>query len=194
MTDMIKKLFLLFAAFFKVGLFTFGGGYAMIPIIKKELVDRRHWLDEEHFFDSISITQAVPGAVAVNLAVFYGYNISGVKGAVVSMVGVVLPSFITILFIVIGLQRLGELQVLEKFFMGVRPAVVSLILYAAWQITRRTDWSRALIGLTLLTAVLRVFLGVSPVIMILGGAVLGGISYFQKRKSARVEGVSSRSD
>src|SRR5690554_4856774 len=97
----VYKLLKLFFTFFKLGLFTFGGGFAMIPLLEKEIVDKQEWVDKEKFIDAISVTQSVPGAVAINLSIFFGYNLLGVWGALMAAFAVVLPSFIIILIVAI---------------------------------------------------------------------------------------------
>jgi len=94
--DKLKKIRKLFFVFFRIGAFTFGGGLAMIPFIKREIVDSNHWIEEEEIVDIFAMVQSVPGVIAVNSAIFVGYRIAGIWGAVASAVGVVLPSFIVI--------------------------------------------------------------------------------------------------
>lgn len=179
----LAALFGLFWTFFKVGAFTFGGGFAMIPIIKKELVDRKQWLDESHFVDSIAVTQTVPGAVAVNLAVFLGYSMAGVAGSLAAALGVVLPSFTIISLIAWGLQGATDIPLLEAFFLGVRPAVVALILYAGWSIVRNTEWTWGLAVLAVGAGTAAIVGGVSPITLIVLGALAGIVHYQWRRVS-----------
>lgn len=120
----------LFTTFFKIGAFTFGGGWAMISIIEKEIVDRHHWIEKEEFLDLLAIAQSLPGILAVNMATAVGDRLKGVKGGVAAAIGTMLPSFIIILAIAIFLtpETIKGSRVLSSIFMGIRPAVVALII------------------------------------------------------------------
>ncbi|MCC8117724.1 MAG: chromate transporter [Bacteroidales bacterium] len=120
----------LFATFFKIGAFTFGGGWAMISIIEKEIVDKHHWIDREEFLDLLAIAQSLPGILAVNIAVAVGDKIAGRKGSIWAALGTILPSFLIILCIAIFLtpDLIKNNEVLSAIFKGIRPAVVALII------------------------------------------------------------------
>ncbi len=120
----------LFTTFFKIGAFTFGGGWAMISIIEKEIVDKHHWIDREDFLDLLAIAQSLPGILAVNIATSIGDRLKGMKGGIVASLGTILPSFLIILAIAIFLtpETIKESRVLSSIFMGIRPAVVALII------------------------------------------------------------------
>lgn len=120
----------LFTTFFKIGAFTFGGGWAMISIIEKEIVDRHHWIEKEEFLDLLAITQSLPGILAVNIATAIGDRLKGLKGGISAAVGTILPSFIIILAIAIFLtpETIKGSRALSSIFMGIRPAVVALII------------------------------------------------------------------
>ncbi len=122
--------FQLFASFFKIGAFTFGGGWAMISIIEKEIVDKKHWIEREDFLDLLAVAQSLPGILAVNISVAVGDKLRGMKGATVAALGTILPSFLIILAIAIFLtpDLIKNNVVLSKIFMGIRPAVVALII------------------------------------------------------------------
>lgn len=127
----------LFSIFFRVGAFTFGGGFAMIPIMQRELVDRQGWLRESDFIDMIGLTQSAPGPVAINSAVYLGYRLRGFAGALVATLATALPSLLTILAIAWALDRYS-LDWLNRAFAGIRPTVVALIAYAAYALGRKT--------------------------------------------------------
>ncbi|OWZ84552.1 chromate transporter [Natranaerobius trueperi] len=129
-----RTYFKLFTVFLRIGAFTFGGGYAMLPIIKREIVDINSWLDEDDFLNTIAVTQSVPGALAVNTAIFVGYKIKGMTGAMWSLAGVVLPSFLIILTIVAFLLNWKHHPIVEAAFNGIRPGIVGLIIASAFQI------------------------------------------------------------
>lgn len=120
----------LFTTFMKIGAFTFGGGWAMISIIEKEIVDKHHWIEREEFLDLLAIAQSLPGILAVNIATSIGDRLKGMKGGIVAATGTILPSFIIILAIAIFLtpDAIKENRALSSIFMGIRPAVVALII------------------------------------------------------------------
>lgn len=125
----------LFITFFKVGAFTIGGGYAMIPVIEAELVNKQHWLTTDEFFDAVSVAQAIPGIIAVHMAMYMGFKLGGIKGAAVSMLGVILPSFVMILGIASIFMQLDDISPLvASAFRGVRVSVVALIVYAGYKL------------------------------------------------------------
>ena len=119
--------FQLFWTYLKIGTFTLGGGYAMLPLIQREVVDRRQWIDEEEFLNMIALAQAAPGLIAVNSAIFIGWRIGGWKGVAGAVLGAVLPSFLIILLIAMIFQEWKEQPAVEAAFKGIRPAVVALI-------------------------------------------------------------------
>lgn len=168
----------LFLSFFKIGLFTFGGGWAMVPIIEREVVDKYGWIDRPSFVDSLAISQSLPGILAVNISIIVGNRLRGVRGSAVATLGTVLPSFIIILLIAIFFSTVNSNPVVERIFKGIRPAVVALIVAPvlttakASRITLRTVW------IPLVCALLIWQMGVSPVYLILAGA-LGGMVYYK---------------
>lgn len=122
--------FRLFVSFFKIGAFTFGGGWAMISIIEREIVDKYHWLEREEFLDLLAVAQSLPGILAVNISVAVGDKLKGVKGSVCAALGTILPSFLMILAIAIFLtpDMIKNNAILSPVFKGIRPAVVALIV------------------------------------------------------------------
>jgi chromate transporter len=149
----------LFLTYFKIGAFTIGGGYAMIPVVEKELVENKAWLDSASFYRMISVAQALPGMIALNSAIYVGYRLKGIKGALVSGIGVILPAFLMMLVIAgIWTQIEALPPLLIAFFEGVRVVVVGLIFYAAYKLyLSSTNRYRLLImilgfGLIMLTA------------------------------------------
>lgn len=120
----------LFSTFFKIGAFTFGGGWAMISIIEREIVDKHHWIERDEFLDLLAIAQSLPGILAVNISTAVGDKIKGGKGSMVAAAGTILPSFLIILLIAIFLtpDLIKNNRVISSIFMGIRPAVVALII------------------------------------------------------------------
>ena len=120
----------LFTTFFKIGLFTFGGGYAMIPLIQKEIAEKRKWVTEKDILDIIAIAESTPGPISVNTATFVGYKLVGIIGAILSTLGLILPSFAIIILISLVLQEFESLKVVQYAFWGVRAGILALIIKA----------------------------------------------------------------
>lgn len=172
-----------FGTFFKIGLFTIGGGYAMIPLIEKEVVEKRRWVDHDEFLDLMAVSQAAPGVFAVNMSIFIGYKKQGVRGSIACAVGNVLPSVLIILFIALFFHRFKEHEVVENVFKGIRPAVVALILVPMFNMARTAKITCRNVWIPIATALLIWALGVSPIYIIAAG-IAGGIGKFlvDKRK------------
>lgn len=125
-----KRMLGLFAAFFKIGAFTFGGGYAMIPLIQREVVENRKWIDDEDILEIVAIAESTPGPIAINAATFVGYKVCGFFGALLATLGVVLPSFVIIAAIAGVLEHFEDAEVVQYAFNGVRAGVLALIIKA----------------------------------------------------------------
>jgi chromate transporter len=164
--------FQLFWTYLKIGTFTLGGGYAMLPLIQREVVDTNGWLDEEEFLNMIALAQAAPGLIAVNSAIFIGWRIGGWRGVLGAVLGAVLPSFLIILAIATVFSEWKEQPAVEAAFKGIRPAVVALIAAPLVKMakTAKIGWFTALIPIT---AALLIWLGhVNPVWVILATIVI----------------------
>lgn len=161
----------IFISFFKIGLFTFGGGYAMIPLIERELITKRGWIEHKEFLDLLTLAQSVPGPIAVNTSVFVGYKMRGFKGAVAALLGAVLPSFVIILVIAIFFADVRHNPVVEAAFKGMRPAVVALIIVPVISLARGMHW--AMIVVIAATALAVWWLGWSPIYILIGAATAG---------------------
>ncbi len=125
-----RTLLSLFIIFLKIGAFTWGGGYAMLPLIKNEVIEKKKWITSSDFIDGIAVSQSVPGAIALNTATFVGNKISGNLGAIVAVIGAALPSFISIVVVSIFFLRFRELGMVQNFFKGATPAIVALLVGA----------------------------------------------------------------
>ena len=167
-------LWSMFITFFKIGAFTFGGGYAMIPIIQEEVVEKKKWIEEDEFMDTIALAQASPGPVAVNTSVYCGHRLRGYPGAIVCMLGTVLPSFITILLIAMFFYELRDNAIIDKVFMGVRPAVVALILSAVYKMWKKSQFGYDKLIVAIMAIVLIIAFDISPIWLVLAGG-LGSI-------------------
>ncbi|MGI6575266.1 MAG: chromate transporter [bacterium] len=161
----------LFLAFFKIGLFSFGGGYAMIPIIEKEVVVRRRWLEPAEFMRGISLTECIPGAVAGKIAVFVGTRTRGWAGAVAAALGIVLPSFFTLLAIAKFFNNLQGIVIIKVFIDGVKPVVAGLIMVSAFSIGRRFITDRTAIVYMVVGFLAVIVLGIRPIMIIWAAAV-----------------------
>lgn len=166
-------LFEIFIVFFKIGAFTIGGGYAMIPIIQKEVVENKKWLQEDEFMDSIAVTNSLPGPLAINSATFVGYKTAGIPGAVAAALGAVLPSFLIILVIAMFFSNFGENAIVEQIFAGVRPAVVALILYALVKLTKSVGINKINIAIAIGALALILLLNMHPIPVIIIAGIAG---------------------
>ena len=166
-------MFELFKTFFQVGLFTIGGGYAMIPLIEQKVVDEKGWVSKEELLDLIAVAQSCPGVFAVNISIFIGSKRFGNRGALVSAIGTCLPSFICILAIALFFQQFRENIWVQHFFRGIRPAVVALILLPVFRMAKSAKINRYNVWIPIVAAFLIWMLGVSPIFIVLAAGVSG---------------------
>ncbi|NLN29640.1 MAG: chromate transporter [Bacteroidales bacterium] len=166
----------LFTVFFRIGSFTIGGGYAMIPLIRKEVVDRKKWIGEKEFVDMLAMAQSAPGMIAVNTAIFVGYKIKGFRGSLATTLGSVIPAFLIILLIAMFFGEFRKNEVVTSVFKGIRPAVVALIAASLYHLSEAAGvtWKTAVIPLAVV--VLIWLAGLSPVWIILA-TITGSIAY-----------------
>ena len=164
--------------FFKIGAFTFGGGYAMIPLMRNEVVKKKLWLKDDEFMDMLAIAQSMPGPIALNTALFVGNKRLGFKGSLFSGAGIILPSFIVILLIALVFTQFKDNQVIERIFRGIRPAVVALIAAPLLGLGRSAGVNLKNIWIPVVTALLIWLLNISPVYVILAAILLGTSHYF----------------
>jgi chromate transporter len=185
----VKLLFELLITFFKIGLFTFGGGYAMIPLMSDEVVSKG-WLLSEQLMDFIAISESTPGPFAINMATFIGYNQQGILGAIMATLGVVMPSFIIILIIAKAFHKFASNKYVVGFLSGVKPVVVGIIFAVAFTFLLKSifnidilnildvefHWSSLLIFLTVF-AMSRIWRKLHPVYIVLVSGIMGLIIY-----------------
>lgn len=167
----------LFTTFFKIGLFTIGGGYVMIPMIEKSVVEDNGWVSKEEFMDLLAVSQAAPGVFAVNISIFIGYKLKGLRGSLACTVGTVLPSVAIILLIALFFQKYKDIPLVENIFKGIRPVVVALILTPTINLGKAAQLDRRTLWVPVATAFAIWALGVSPVIIILL-VVIGAVTYY----------------
>ena len=162
----------IFTCFAKIGTFTIGGGYAMIPIIQKEVVDKRGWISEDDFMDILAISQSAPGILAVNISIFLGHKLKGTKGSIVATLGSTLPSFTIILLIAMFFAGYQDNPTVMAIFKGIRPVVVSLIAVPMITMAKKAKLNFYTGSLTIITALLIIFMKVSPLYILLVVAVV----------------------
>lgn len=133
----LKLLFEVFWVFFKIGAFTFGGGYAMIPLISRETVENKKWISDQDILDIVAIAESTPGPIAINSATFVGYKVAGTLGALFATLGTVIPSFLIILLISFVLEEFQHLTVIKYAFEGIRAGVLALVLKAFWTMYKK---------------------------------------------------------
>ena len=165
----------LFLTFVKIGMFTIGGGYAMLPLIQREVVDRG-WLSKEDFVDVFAVTQSLPGIFAVNISIFVGYRLKKTPGAICCALGTILPSFLIILLIALFFTQVRDNEWVERAFKGLRPAVVALIVVPCLTTARSIKLTKLQLIIPVAAALLIWQVGVSPAWIILA-AIAGGLYY-----------------
>ena len=170
---MISECVRLFAIFFRIGLFSIGGGYVMLPMLKRELIERRQWLTEEELLNYFAIGQSTPGIIAINTATFVGYQRAGILGAVISVLGMVTPSLIIIMSIAAFFSWFQQWPVVQKALAGMRIAVSMVLLFMVYDLVRKAikDWLGMVLAVVAFVVV--AVLGVSPVAVVLGAMVVG---------------------
>lgn len=175
-------MFEAFLTFFKIGLFTIGGGYAMIPMIEEEVVRKRNWVSREEFLDLIAIAQTCPGVFAINISIFIGYKIKRTPCALVASLGTALPSFLIILLIAMFFFQFQDNRVINAIFQGLRPAVTALVAIPVFTLARNAHINLANCWIPLVTGVLIAFLGISPILIIIAAGVAGFVygKYFKE--------------
>ncbi len=166
----------------KIGAFTLGGGYAMIPIMEQEFVDKNHWMDRQEFMDIMVVAQTTPGIFSIDMASHIGYKLRGVWGGIVGALGIALPSIIAILLIAMFFHTFRDNVYVAKFFRGVRPAVVALIAAPCFKMAQSANINRYNFWIPVVCCVLIALLGVSPIYIIIIAGIGGWLygKYFKK--------------
>ena len=180
-----KTLWQVFVTFFKIGAFTFGGGYAMIPLIQREAVENRHWVTDEDILDIITIAESTPGPIAINSATFVGYRTCGVLGSAAATLGVVLPSFVIILLLSFVLRQFQELRAVQYAFAGIRAGVLALLIKSLYTMYKKSPkgWAAYIVmgGSFLLTAIF----DINVLFVIIGCAVFGIVTSLAMERRAK---------
>ena len=163
----------IFWSFFKIGTFTIGGGYAMIPLMQREFVEKHHWMSEEEFLAEVALSQTMPGVFAVNMATVTGFRLMKWRGALVAIAGNIMMPVVFILLLALFFRAFRENDVVERLFMGLRPAVVALIAAPVFTLARNAGISWRNMWIPVVSALLVWLLGVSPVLVVSGAVLLG---------------------
>lgn len=167
----------------KIGAFTLGGGYAMIPIMEREFVDKHQWMDKQEFMDIMVVAQTTPGIFAIDMASHIGYKLRGVRGGIVGAVGIALPSIIAIIIIAMFFRTFKDNPYVAKFFRGVRPAVVALIAAPCFKMAQTAGITVRTLWIPVVCCLLISLLGVSPILIIIAAGVAGWL-YGKFKKTA----------
>jgi chromate transporter len=173
----MKLLLKIFFAFFKIGAFTIGGGYAMLPIIEKEVVDKQKWVNSEEIVDVFAVVQSVPGVIAINSSIYVGYKICGISGAVAAALGVIIPSFITILAIAFVMSNIRENPYVQKAFTGIIAGVTALIGLTAVKLGKSVIKDKTGMVLAAASFIAIVVFDIHAIITIAAGAIIGYTVY-----------------
>ena len=180
-----KTLWRVFLSFFKIGGFTFGGGYAMIPLIQKEAVENRKWITDDDILEIIAIAESTPGPIAINSATFVGYRAAGILGSICATLGVVLPSFVIILLLSFVLRQFQELQAVKYAFTGIRAGVLALLIKSLYTMYKKSPkgWAAYVVmgGSFLLTAIF----DINVIFVIIGCAVFGIVTSMAMERRAK---------
>lgn len=172
-----KKLAKMFLTFFKIGLFTIGGGLVMLPVMQNEFVEKQKWVGEEKLNDIFAVVQALPGVIAINSSIYMGYEIYGLLGAVIACIGIVLPSFLVILLIYFTLSGFTDSIILTKFYTGVRAAVVALVAMAAIKLAKTSVKDYFGIAVAVFGIIATMFLRLNIVYIVLISGISAYIYY-----------------
>lgn len=179
----LNSLIKIFAVFFKIGAFTIGGGYAMLPLIEKEVVENNKWVKQEEIVDVFAIVQSVPGVIAINSSIFIGYKICGIAGAIAAALGVILPSFFIILPIAFLLFNIKESIYIQKAFTGIRAGVTALIGLSAIKLGKAVIKDKIGFILAALSFIAIVFFNIHAILTIITGGITGYLVYTFRRIS-----------
>ena len=180
-----KVLRQVFSSFFKIGAFTFGGGYAMIPLIQNEAVEKRHWVTDDDILEVVAIAESTPGPIAINSATFVGYKAAGILGSVCATLGVVLPSFVVILILSFVLRQFQQVQAVQYAFQGIRAGVLALLVKALWTMYKKSPKGWAAYVVMGASFILTAIFEVNVIFVIIGCAVFGLVTSLSMERRAK---------
>lgn len=185
MKNKLKLYLQLLLSFMKIGVVTFGGGYAMIPIIENETCKKRKWVTDKELLDIVAISETTPGPIAICAASFIGYNTAGVFGAFCATLGVVLPSFVIIFTISMFLKKFEQLKIVQYAFTGIRAGVLALIIKAVVTMFKKAPHNIVAYIIMALSFLLVVLFSANVLVIIFSSAVIGGVASYLARKQGR---------
>jgi chromate transporter len=184
----LKLLAQIFITFFKIGPVTFGGGYAMIPLIEREVVEKRKWVQSKDITDIFAVAESVPGAIAINSATFIGYRLAGVPGAIAAMAGVMVPTFCIVVLLSLFFLQVQDNPKVEAAFVSIRATIVALITYAAIKIGKTAVVDKTTIALIGITVAIMYFVHIHPIVLIVAGGMIGiSIIYLKKKMGMQIK-------
>lgn len=178
----IKILWAIFSTFFKISPVSFGGGYAMIPLLERTVTVKKKWIKKEDITDILVLAQTVPGSIAVNSATFIGYRIAGFSGAIIGTLGIITPTFIIIILLAVLFLNFQDHPLVQTAFMGIRPTIVALILYAAITIGKTAIFNNMTRIIAALSLLMFLFIPVHPIFVLLLGGIVGVLLNIKYRK------------
>ncbi len=179
-----SNLFELFVVFLKIGAFTFGGGYAMVPLIQRDLCEKKNWIENEKFLDMLAVAQSLPGPIAVNIAAMTGQYLGGWAGAFAAVMGAILPSIVSIILIAMFIANFATLQITQNIFRAVRPVVVALISISAIRYFKAIDRTPFNLAVEIIALLGLVLLKIKPIYIILSAILFGIAKVFIGGKSS----------
>lgn len=175
----------LYLTFFRIGLFTFGGGYAMIPLIEREMVDRKKWVKESDIVDVFALSQTMPGAIAINSATLIGYRMGGMKASLAAMLGVITPSIVILTLIALFFNQYLDQPIIKAAFIGIRSGIVALVIKAGIRIAKSAVKDRLTLVICVVAVISIVIFDVNAIFLIIGGASIGMLIYRMYPKQAK---------
>ncbi len=181
------KIWTLFLTFLKIGAFTFGGGYAMIPLIQREIVEEHKWISDDDILDIIAIAESTPGPIAVNSATFVGYKVAGFFGAFFATLGLVIPSFLIILLISMLLREFQDIKAVQYAFYGIRSSVVALVVKAWWTMYKKCEKTMLAYTVAVLSFVAVAVFGFEVIYVLIGCAFIGLFTSLVKAKGGKMK-------
>lgn len=181
-----KQLWPIFLTFLKIAPVTFGGGYAMIPVLEREAVHNKRWVEQEEIADVLAVSQTIPGAVALNAASFIGFRVAGIRGAIMAVVGMMLPTFLIVMGLATLLISFQDNVKVAAALQGMKPAVVAMIVYAGYRVSKTALTDKLTTAIAIVAAAVLLLQFVSPMLVILLGALAGiGIGMWNNRHGGR---------
>jgi chromate transporter len=185
MKKKMKKLFNIFITFLRIGAFTFGGGYAMIPLINKEAVEKNKWVSDDDILDIIAISESTPGPISVNAATFIGYKVAGFWGAFFATLGLILPAFIIMFLLSFVLRKIKDNKIVLYAFFGIRAGVLALIINALIKMYKQVNKNIISYIIMIISLILTAFFDVNAILVIILCGIVGLISTMYVERSAK---------